>query len=71
MLPQRAHVTLRHQQLDLPLAELAPFSPPLSPAPVPMHPQQLWTSLSATMQTQARQTILRILQEVFHDESSA
>jgi hypothetical protein len=70
MWTQRAHSSLLNQQLDLPLLALAPFPPPLSPTPAPIHPQQLWTSLSATMQAQARQTIVRILQEVFHDEPS-
>jgi hypothetical protein len=66
MLTLHAPVTPRNQQLDLllPAWGCVPFHvPPDAPL---LAPPQLWATLSATMQAQARQTILHILQEVWH-----
>jgi len=56
-----------YHQLGLP--GLEPVFHPLSLPPPPpiMQPQDLWASLSPSLQTQVRQTILHILQEVLDD----
>ena len=71
MLTLRAPVTPRNQQLDLPLPEWG-YVPPHVPLEAPLiAPQQLWATLSATTQAQARQTILPIRQEVWHDDPTS
>jgi hypothetical protein len=65
-LPVRA--TPLNQQLVLPLPGLGVASLPLPTEPPPIPPQHLWKSLSTTNQLQVRQTILRILQEMLHDD---
>ena len=67
MLTLRAPVIPRNQQLDLPLPEWGGCLPPVPPEVPSIAPQQLWATLSATTQAQARQTLLHILQEIFHD----
>jgi hypothetical protein len=69
MFTQHVQVTPRNQQLVFPLPELGVVPPPLPSEPSPMAPQHLWTSLSPTIQAQARQTILRLLQERLHDST--
>jgi hypothetical protein len=63
----RAQARHHNDQLVLPLPELLSPPPCLSLAPLPLPPQQLWTSLSPTLQAQVRQTLLRIIQEVLYD----
>jgi hypothetical protein len=46
-------------------------TPLLPPSPPLVRPQELWTSLSPQLQSQVRQTILHILQEVFNDRTHA
>jgi len=67
MLTLPVQVIPLNQQLVLPLPELGVSSPLLSPELPPIPPQHLWQSLSMTNQLQVRQTILRILQEMLHD----
>ncbi len=60
----------RVRQLPLPWVEAEP--PPLLPPSSPMVcPEEIWASLSPQLQTQVRQTILHILQEVFHERTHA
>ena len=68
MLTLRALVIPLNQQLDLPLPEWRCCLPPVSPEVPSIAPQQLWATLSAATQAQARQTILHILQEILHDD---
>jgi hypothetical protein len=71
MLTLHAPLIPRDQQLDLllPAWGCVPLHvPPEAPSIVP---QQLWATLSATTQAQARQTILQILQEVLYDDPTA
>jgi hypothetical protein len=70
MLPLRAPVTPLNQQLVL-WPEGHPFLLHLAPEASSIAPQQLWATLSPTMQTQTRQMILHILQEVLHDHSTS
>ena len=58
-------------QLPLPWADptFLPPLPPPSPAPLTIRPQDLWASLSPTLQRQVRQTILHVLQEVLYDHA--
>jgi hypothetical protein len=68
MLTLHAPVTSLNQQLDLLLPE-GRYGPLHVPPEAPViAPQQLWATLSATTQAQARQTIVQILQEVWHDD---
>jgi hypothetical protein len=71
MLTLRAPVPSLNQQLDLLLPEWGRVPPHVPPEAPSIAPQQLWATLSATTQAQARQTILHILQEVFHDDPTA
>jgi hypothetical protein len=60
------------RQLPLPL----PLGPPVPPAPAPLPtvetmevvPQHVWPRLATPAQAQLRQTFVRILQEVLHDD---
>jgi hypothetical protein len=56
---------------QLPLPWMEAEAPPLLPSPPMVRPQEIWASLSPQLQTQVRQTILRVLQEVFHDRAHA
>ena len=71
MLTLHAPVTPRNQQLDLLLPEWGRVPLHVPPEAPSIAPQQLWATLSATTQAQARQTILQILQEVWHDDPTA
>jgi hypothetical protein len=71
MLTSHAQESSLNPQLVLPLPEWAPLPLHLWPEPPPISPQQLWMTLSPTTQSQARQTILRIFQEVMHDGPSS
>jgi len=68
MLTLRAPVIPLNQQLNLPLPERECCLPPVLPDVPSIAPQQLWATLSAATQAQARQTILHILQEILHDD---
>ena len=57
-----------YHQLGLPGLEPQSRPVPLPPPPPTIHPQDLWASLSPPLQTQVRQTILHILQEVLDDQ---
>ena len=67
MLTLHAPMTPRNPQLDLPLPGQGCVPPHVPPAAPLITPQQLWATLSATTQAQARQTLLHILQEILHD----
>ena len=55
------------RQLTLPWPELEPPRPQLpSDGPI-LPPQQVWPSLTPTLQAQVRTTILRLIQEVLHE----
>jgi hypothetical protein len=56
-----------YRQLRLPSLEPESRPLPLPPEPPTVQPQNLWASLSPTLQTQIRQTILHILQAVLDD----
>ncbi len=70
-------MSLRHtpltpiaQQLSLPWLEreMVPFC--VQPEP-PLPAESVWTTLSLTMRAQVRHTILRMIQEVRHDDTPA
>jgi hypothetical protein len=71
MLTLPVQVIPLNPQLVLPLPELGVSSLLLTPEPPPIPPQHLWQSLSMSNQLQVRQTILRILQEMLHDNPHA
>jgi len=71
MLTLHAPVTPLNPHLDLPLPECGCVPRHVPPAAPSIAPPQLWATLSATTQAQARQTILQILQEVLHDDPTA
>lgn len=66
MLTLRAPITPPTPQLVLPWPEETPPRLPLPPDAPPIAPHQLWATLSPAMQTQMRQTILHILQEILY-----
>jgi hypothetical protein len=41
------------------------------PAPLPLPPQDIWSSLSPALRAQVRGTILQVLQEVLDDYSGS
>jgi hypothetical protein len=71
MLTLHTPMTPLNQQLDLLLPEWGSVPLHVPPEAPLIAPQQLWTTLSATTQAQARQTLLQILQEVLHDDTTA
>ena len=71
MLTLHAPMTPLNQQLDLPCPEWGCVPPHVPPEEPLIAPQQLWATLSATTQAQARQTILHILQEVLYDDPTS
>lgn len=71
-------MSLRHtpltpipQQLSLPFLERETVPRCVQPEPPPLPPECIWTSLSLTARAQVRHTILRIIQEVLHDDTCA
>lgn len=71
MLTLYAPVTPLNHQLDLLLPEWGYVPLHVPPEAPSITPQQLWATLSATTQAQARQMILQILQEIWHDDPTA
>jgi hypothetical protein len=69
MARQHPLITPIPQQLSLPLLEqeLVPFC--VQPEPPPLPPEDVWTSLSLMTRAQVRHTLLRIIQEVLHDDT--
>lgn len=55
------------QQLPLPLEPPPPHSRPPHPT-ITITPRQVWLSLTTTLQTQFRQSLVRIIQESLRDE---
>lgn len=59
------------RQLPLVLPEHDPVPPRLPPETPILSPDRIWTTLSPTLQSQVRQTFLRIMQEVLDDDARA
>jgi len=62
-------ITPRPQQLSLPLLEEALVPCCVQPGSPPLPLEDVWTSLSPTTRAQVRHTLLRIIQEVLHDDT--
>lgn len=59
------------QQLSLPWLEREIVPCCAQPEPPPLPPESVWSSFSLTMRAQVRHTILRMIQEVLHDDTRA
>jgi hypothetical protein len=69
MARQLTPITPRPQQLSLPWLEQELVPCCVQPEPPPLPPEAIWTSLSPTTRAQVRHTLLRIIQEVLHDDT--
>ncbi len=57
-----------YRQLALPGLEVEHRTQPLPPMLASLPAQRVWASLSSRNQTEVRQTLVHILQEVLHDQ---
>jgi hypothetical protein len=69
MARQLTPITPIPQQLSLPWLEQELVPCCVQPDPPPLPPEDVWTSLSLTARAQVRHTLLRIIQEVLHDDT--